>query len=106
MVFGSGFLHKLDHVFSRKLNTMTSSSLACSGKKKVSSVQPQQKFSYLECRLSQHFDKLRLGTAGIEDDESTTHITHQLLATCYRQVGSTTIAIDVVCPFVSLVNYS
>jgi hypothetical protein len=33
MVFGSGFPYKLDHVFSCKLNTMTSSSPACSQKK-------------------------------------------------------------------------
>jgi hypothetical protein len=33
MVFGSGFPHKLDHVFS--LNIMTSSSPACSRKKKT-----------------------------------------------------------------------
>jgi hypothetical protein len=32
MVFRSGFPYKLDHVFSRKLNTMTSSSPACSQK--------------------------------------------------------------------------
>jgi hypothetical protein len=35
MVFGSDFPYKLDHVFPRKLNTMTSSSPACSQKNSI-----------------------------------------------------------------------